>query len=156
MRELKDCRTELADFAIALQTTLTERSKSIPKLNELLSDCLDFGILFDGVSGDKTIAEKSSVNRNEYAQLGAASFRKCVRFVSSLPHVKKVIKDEDLELGPAFSQQVFWRMKSTLINVMCGQHLESLFPKFFQEDSTGGFKYYTGKRGNCNIVSEVH
>ena len=36
MREVNDCRTELAEFAIALQTTLTERSKSMPKLNELL------------------------------------------------------------------------------------------------------------------------
>ena len=75
------------------------------------------------------------VNRNEYAQLGAASFEKCVLFVSSLPHVKKVIKDDDLELGPAFSQQVFWRMKSTLIDLIWGQHLDSLFPQFFKKIS---------------------
>ena len=118
MREVKDCRAELADFAISLQTTLSERSKSMPKLNELLPGCLDFGILFDGVCGEKTTEEKCPVNRNEYAQLGTASFEKCVRFVSSLPHVKKVIQDDDLELGPAFSQQVFWRMKTTLIDLI--------------------------------------
>ena len=65
MREVKDCRTELADFAISLQTTISERSKSMPKLNELLSGCLDFGILFDGVCGKKTMEEKCPVNRNE-------------------------------------------------------------------------------------------
>ena len=133
MREVKDCRAELADFAISLQTTLSERSKSMPKLNELPSGCLDFRILFDSACGEKTTEEKCPVNRKEYAQLGTASFEKCIRFVSSLPHVKKVIKDDDLELEPAFSQQVFWRMKSTLIDLIWGQHLDSLFPQFFKK-----------------------
>ena len=107
MREVNGCRTELADFAIALQTTLYWTIQEYAKTKR-----------FDGVSGNKTSEEKCPVDRNEYAQLGAASFEKYICFVSSLPHVKKVIKDDEQQLGPAFSQQLFWRIKSILIDVM--------------------------------------
>ncbi len=128
MREVKDCRNELADFATALKATLTERSKSMPNLSE----CLDFGILFDGLCGERTTGEKSPVNRNEYARLGASSFLECIRFVSLLPHIKKVIRDEKVELGSAFSQQVL-EIEKHYYTCDMGQHLENLFPIFFKK-----------------------
>ncbi len=84
--------------------------------------------MFDGLCGTK-IGNKHPVNKQIYSKLGSKEFSDCVKFVSSLPHVKSL----NLELGEDLSGAVFWRLKTTLIEVVWGNLFPSLFCCFFKE-----------------------
>ena len=100
-----------------------------PKLNNTLHKCLDFGVMFNGLCGE--LAQDSAnvpVDKAAFAKLGALEFKKCVAFVSLLPHVKSL----NLPLCEELSSAIFWRLKETLISVVWGEFFPSMFPKFFK------------------------
>ena len=92
MRELTDCRDDLKQLASQMVLALTERSESgIPDLLYTLQKCLDFGILFSGLCGERMPDGAVPVKRSLLMQVGQSEFRRCVAFVSKLPHVVEVI-----------------------------------------------------------------
>jgi hypothetical protein len=109
-----------------------------PKLNESLHKCLDFGIQFDALCGQRTTQHEVPVNKATFAELGAQEFKKCVAFVALLPDVK----NKNLALCEELSSSIYWRLKEMLIDVVWGESFLSMFPKFFkaQDDNTGSLK----------------
>ena len=86
-REPADCMKDLKELAINMKVQLDSRfASSFPKLNSMLHKCLDFGVLFTGLCGVRKDGTHP-VNKGVYAALGATEFRKCVEFVSQLPHM---------------------------------------------------------------------
>jgi hypothetical protein len=128
-REPADCMKDLKELAINMKVQLDSRfASSFPKLNSMLHKCLDFGVLFTGLCGVRKDGTHP-VNKGVYAALGATEFRKCVEFVSQLPHVQ----EKNMEFSSELSSTVFWRLKSTLMDVVWGTLFSSHFPKFFRQ-----------------------
>ena len=78
------------------------------------------------------------VDKKRFSELGAEEFRKCVFYVSQMPHVK----DRNLELGDQLSAAVFWRFKKSLIEVVWEDMFVSHFSHFFKkivEKANGDF-----------------
>ena len=101
---------------------------SFSELNKLLAQCFDFARLFTAVCGTR-VEGKTPVDRKKFSELGAHEFRKCVQYVSEMPH----IKDKNLELGSELSSAVFCRAKKVFIEVMWGEMFASHFCKFFKK-----------------------
>ena len=69
------------------------------------------------------------MDRKRFSEFGAHEFRKCVQYVSEMPHVK----DKNLELGSELSSAVFWRAKKVFIEVVWRGMFASHFCKFFKK-----------------------
>ena len=54
----------------------------------MLHKCLDFGVQFDKLCGQRMTKEASPINKVLFARVGAQEFKECVSFVPLLPHVK--------------------------------------------------------------------
>ncbi len=114
--------------------TLEERSAAgIPDLLYTLQKCLDFGVLFTSLCGERSMEGKIPINRPDVMLVGQIEFKRCVSFVAKLPHIQKLVKNEDLELDESFSNLIFFKLKSFLLETIWGKELEQFFPKFFQE-----------------------
>lgn len=128
-REPQECMEELRILATDMKAELDRRfATSYPKLNTMLHKCLDFGVLFAGLCGVRTDGIHP-VNKQAYSVLGAAEFRKCVEFVSQLPHVQ----EKNMELSSLLSSAVFWLLKSALMDVVWGKLFSSHFSNFFRQ-----------------------
>lgn len=101
---------------------------SYSELNKVLHQCLDFGKLFSALCGIRRNGEVP-VDRNKYSELGASEFVRCAEFVAPLPHVK----DLNMELGPQLAPAVYWRLKTTLLEIIWGKMFVSHFTKFFKQ-----------------------
>ena len=91
----------------------------------------DFRVLFDGACEIRS-GNKQPVNKNDYAKIGRHQFKRVVEFVSVLPHVQEVTKEEDLEFGTELSDVIFRKVKSVIIEVVWGEYFHSLFPLSFE------------------------
>ena len=131
-RTIQDCKNDLSAFALVLHDKLAKRCSKMPELIHLLSQCLDFSTLFGGLCGEKTTG-KCPIDRNSFAGLGLAAFRQCVCYVSALPHVQQFIQENELEMGNAFAEKIYWRLKSSLLEIIWGNKFVSLFPTFFKK-----------------------
>ena len=100
------------------------------------TECFDFARLIAGVCGTRSEG-RIPVDKKRFSEQGAEEFRKCVNYVSQMPHVK----DENLELGSELSSAVFWRFKKALIEVVWGDLFSSYFSRFFKivEKANGNF-----------------
>ena len=107
-REIPDSVMDLENLARNVVNELEGRfENSFSELNKLLAECFDFARLFAAVCGAR-VEEKTPVDRKRFSEFGAHEFRKCVQYVSEMPHVK----DKNLELGSELSSAKFWREKS--------------------------------------------
>ena len=114
MHEIVDCKQDLKQLALAMNEELKERfESSVPDLSKTVHKCLDFRILFDGVCGVKTTTQLP-VNKNEYAKLGKAEFKKVVEFVSVSPHVIELTSKDGVEFGSEFMDVIFWKLKAVI------------------------------------------
>ena len=112
--EIEDCKTDLADFAESLRIELQRRYKEcLPQLMLLLHKCLDFGVLFENIYGNKTL-NQAPVNKATFMKVGHAEFLCCVNFVSQLPHVTSQIVNGSLNIGPEFADIIFLTVKKHL------------------------------------------
>ena len=128
-REPSDCRDDLKKLAgDILQELDTRFERSFPDLNNLLHQCLDFGILLNGICGKRADEKKIPVNQSKFAKQGAEEFSRCVRFVSRLPHVAAL----NLPLCEERSGEVFWSLKKVLLSFVWGDTFQSLFALFFK------------------------
>lgn len=129
-REVEDSLKDLSEFGEKILGSLDERfDSSFPLVNKLLSACLDFGLLIEGLCGSRQ--EMHPVNKTKYAAVGLEEFTRCCKFVGDLPH----IRDENLELNEQFAFTIYWQLKSTLIEVVWGNLFRSHFAKFFKRIS---------------------
>ena len=127
-REPSDCRDDLKKLAgDILQELDTRFERSFPDLNNL-HQCLDFGILLNGICGKRADEKKIPVNQSEFAKQGAEEFSRCARFVSRLPHVAAL----NLPLCEERSGEVFWSLKKVLLSFVWGDTFQSLFALFFK------------------------
>ena len=134
MRELKDCQADLKALALDMVLALTERSEAgIPDLLYTLQECLDFGVLFSALCGERMRNEAIPVKRSSFMAAGQVEFRSCVSFVSKLPHVAEIIEKENLLLDESFSDVIFWKLKTFLIEVVWGKKFEEFFSKCFKK-----------------------
>ena len=128
MRELMDCRDDLKQLASQMVLALAERSESgIPDILYILQKCLDFGVLFSGLCGERMSDGAIPVKRYLLMQVGQGEFQRCVAFVSKLPHVAEIIEKENLELDESFADVIFWKLKAFLIEFIWGKELEQFF-----------------------------
>eukprot|EP00794_Sanderia_malayensis_P002259 gene2259-2590_t len=128
-REIKECVSDLQDLAEKLVSEMDERYKSsFSDLNILLSECLDFGMLVEGLCGEKE-GPAHPVSKKEFSKLGLEAFKKCVRFVSGLPH----IVEQNFELSEDFAFTIFWSSKSALVEAIWGSLFCNHFSVFFRE-----------------------
>lgn len=67
--------------------------------------------------------------------VGQNEFKRCVSLVAKRQHVQELVKNEDLELDESFSDLIFWKLKSFLLEVIWGKELEQFFPKCFKKIS---------------------
>ena len=133
-RELQDCVADLQSIARDVIRELDDRLKNcFSDLNRMLAECFDFTQLFAGVC--RTQSEgRIPVDKKRFSEQAAKEFRKCVNYVSQMPHVK----DENLELGSKLSSAVFWHFKKALKEVVWGDLFSSHFSRFLQEDCREG------------------
>ncbi|XP_065055039.1 uncharacterized protein LOC135683655 [Rhopilema esculentum] len=151
-REISDCIKDLQDFGDKMLKSLDERfQKSFPKLNQILHECFDFGVLMQGLTGRRSNSKQHPINKSKFASLGMDAFKRCVQFVADLPHVK----DKNSELDEQFSFTIFWQLKSTLIEVIWGRLFYSHFPKFFQKVETLDGKVETASLKNDLLDESV-
>ena len=95
-RELQDCVADLQSIARDVIRELDDRFKNcFSDLNRMLAKCFDFARLIAGVCGTRSEG-RIPVDKKRFSEQGAEEFRKCVNYVSQMPHVK----DENLELAP--------------------------------------------------------
>ena len=133
LREIKDCKADLADLAESLRKELQRRYKEcLPQLMLLLHKCLDFGVLFDNICGNKTL-NQSPIDTATYIKVGQAEFLRCVNFVAQLPHMIPQIVNGSLNIAPEFADIIFWQLKNTLINVVWGDFFPNFFVEMFME-----------------------
>ena len=136
MRELTDCRNDLKKLAEVMVLTLDERCEAgVPDLLSTLHKCLDFGVLFSSLCGDKTNDDEIPVRKADVMQVGQEEFKRCVSFVAKLPHVERLVKQDDLQLHESFSDVIFWKIKSFLLEIIWGKAFEHFFPKCFKRIS---------------------
>lgn len=77
MRKLMDCRDDLKQLASQMVLALAERSESgIPDLLYILQKCLDFGVLFSGLCGERMSDGAIPVKRYLLMQVGQGEFRR--------------------------------------------------------------------------------
>ena len=127
-REVHDCISDLQDLAQGVCDELDERFQSCySDVSRLLYKCLDFGLLLLALCGTRNDG-KDPVDRKKFSDFGAAEFRRCMEFVSQLPHVQK----QNMEMGSEFSSVVYWRLKKVLIDIVWGTKFFSHFPQFFK------------------------
>ena len=69
-----------------------------------------------------------SIRIKESSSLEAEKFKRCVQFVAQLPNVQ----EKNMEFSDELSSAVFWRLKSTLIEVVWEKLFLSHFPKLFR------------------------
>ena len=72
--------------------------KSFPKLNQILHECFDFGVLMQRMTG-----RRSNSKQSKFAFLAMDAFKRCVQFVEDLPRVK----DTNSELHEQFFYTIF-------------------------------------------------
>ena len=132
-RELKDCQEDLSDLALKMLQEMEKRQKQcLPDLLGMLHKCLDFGNHFDAVCGVK-IGDKTAVQKMRYAKLGKEEFRRCVGYVSNLPHIQECNQNDDLQIDVEFADIIFWRLKSTIISIIWGEFFPAVFSLFFKK-----------------------
>jgi hypothetical protein len=69
MRELEDCQNDLTDLAKAMIQTLEEQSAAgVPDLLYTLQRCLDFGVLFTSLCGERSMEGKIPVKRSDVSR----------------------------------------------------------------------------------------
>ena len=69
MRELEDCQNDLTDLAKAMIQTLEEQSAAgVPDLLYTLQKCLDFGVLFTSLCGERSMEGKIPVKRSDVSR----------------------------------------------------------------------------------------
>ena len=91
MRELDDCRSDLKNLAVGMNEEIKRRRvDGLPKLLELLSDCLDFGELFRCLVGRRVNMDRFEIDKPLLVRYGRDQFRQCVEFVARLPYVKRL------------------------------------------------------------------
>ena len=66
----------------------------IPDLINTLHKCLDFGILFSSLCGEKSNGE-IPVRKADVIQVGQEEFKRYVSFIAKLPHVERLVKQDD-------------------------------------------------------------
>ena len=131
-REPDNRLSDLRDLAEEIIGELQQRfENSYAELNKTLHKCLDFGNLFTALCGTR-VDGKIPVDNRMFSGHGAAEFRRCVTFVSQMPHVRK----RNMELGGELSAMVFWRLKKVLIEVVWGEMFHSHFWNFFKKISS--------------------
>ena len=69
-----------------------------------------------------------SIRIKESSSLEEEKFKRCVQFVAQLPNVQ----EKNMEFSDELSSAVFWRLKSTLIEVVWEKLFLSHFPKLFR------------------------
>ena len=144
-REIEDCVKDLQDLTGKLLNKLNERyESSFSELNVLLSECLDFGVLITGLCG-KRDGQSHPVSKKKFSQLGLEAFKRCVRFVSCLPH----IIERNFELTEDFAFTIFWNLKSALIEVVWGSLFRTHFPILFREVHTAG-----ERKGEIRVIDK--
>ena len=84
------------------------------------------------ICGNKT-QNQATVDKAKFIGVGQAEFRRCVSFISQLPHVKPLIDDGSLELGPEFADIIFRRLKKVLVSVVWAEFFPSFFVEFFMK-----------------------
>ena len=132
MRELDDCRSDLKNLAVGMNEEIKRRRvDGLPKLLELLSDCLDFGELFRCLVGRRVNMDRFEIDKPQLARYGRDQFRQCVEFIARLPYVKEVVDTRELELDKDCSELIFWKLKDTLLKTIWGELFQTYFPRFF-------------------------
>ncbi len=91
--------------------------------------CLDFGVQFNELNGERMTPNTVPINKSVFSKIGASAFKECVKFVANLPHVKEL----NLALCEELSSSIYWHVKETLISIVWGELFQSLFPKFFMK-----------------------
>ena len=75
MRELDDCRADLKTLALDMVLALTERSAAgIPDLLYTLQKCLDFGVLFSALCGERMRNGEIPVKKASFMTVGQVEF----------------------------------------------------------------------------------
>ena len=92
MRELDHCRSDLKNLAVGMNEEIKrKRVDGLPKLLELLSDCLNFGELIRCLVGRRVNMDRFEMEKPLLARYGRNQFCQCVEFVARLPYVKEVV-----------------------------------------------------------------
>lgn len=69
------------------------------------------------------------MDNKKFSELGADEFRRCVTYVSQMPH----IREKNLEICSELSSTVFWRLNKVLIAVVWGDMFHTHFCNFFKQ-----------------------
>ena len=125
-REVKNCRKDLKELAHAIVEQLETRfANCYPEVNQLLHQCLDFGISFDSLGEATTTVP---VNKVTFAKVGAKEFTKRIRFVSRFLLVSSL----SLAICEELSGSIFLKFKETLLDIVSGKCFTDRFPKFIK------------------------
>jgi hypothetical protein len=143
-RELKDCHKELSEFStcIMLEELKNREDQRLPKLMYFLYRCLDFGNHFSTLCGQSKGSE-IPVNKATFCALGREDFHRCVGYVAKLPHIIVIKESQDLEIDPEFSEIIYWRMKTVILNTIWGERFLSLFVTLFGKINSASEKLET-------------
>ena len=79
-----------------------ENASEVPYLLYTLQKCLDFGVLFTSLCGERSMEGKIPVKQSDVMLVHQIKFKRCNSFVAKLPHVQELVKNEDLELDESF------------------------------------------------------
>ena len=140
MREISDCQADLKEICKKVIKSLEERTEQcIPGLLYTIQKCFYFGYLLSHICGSREdITKASNYKKADFMRVGRAEFRRCVEFASMLPNIRRVIEEEDLEIGKEFTDIIFWKFKSLLlIEVIWRQRFGQYFSRFFKKLSDG-------------------
>ena len=131
MRELDDCRSVLKNLAVGMIEEIKHRKDDgLPKLFELLIDCLDFGELYGSLIGGRIDMDHLEFDKPRLARYGRNEFHQCVEFVMHLPY-KKLVNGFELHLDEECSELIFWKLKDTLLKTIREELFQTYFPRFF-------------------------
>ena len=145
-------RFEGVDMVLAL-TEISEAG--IPDHFYTLQKCLDFGVLFSALCGESMENGAIPVKRSLFMAVGEVKFRRCVSFVSKLPHVGEIVKKESLLLDASFSDVIFWKLKAFIIEVVWGKKFEEFFSKCFKKTCGKKLESVAVPRGQAITRFEV-
>ena len=131
MRELDDCRSVLMNLAVGMIEEIKRRKDDgLPKLLELLIDCLDFGELYGSLIGGRIDMDHLEFYKPRLARYGRNEFHQCVEFVMHLPY-KKLVNGFEQHLDEECSELIFWKLKDTLLKTIRQELFQTYFPRFF-------------------------
>ena len=106
------------------------RVEGLPKLLELLSDCLNFGELFRCLVGRRVNMDRFEIDKPLLARYGRDH-------MEGLPYVKEVVDTCELELDKDCSELIFWKLKDTLLKTIWGELFQTYLPRFFAKLEKG-------------------